>query len=481
MVVLPAEKRFDWKYPPIMLFTIITLNVLVFFLYQSGDQDRFELSSHHYFHSGLLRMEWPAYQQYLKDQQETEYLESVQSLYQQEDYQDIVYDIVLDDEFSDYLDKNGKLLKFNLYDESDNWDNWRRQRDELDKRLNSLSYMAYGLIPNQLNPFTLFTHQFLHGDFMHLLGNMVFLIICGFAVEAAIGSGLFLLLYLMSGVAGGLFFALLDLSSKVPLVGASGAISGVMAMYLAIFRLRQIDFFYWIFIFAGYFRAPALLLLPVYIGKELFDFFTNEDSNVAFMAHAGGFVCGGVLILLAHYKKPELINNEYIEQSQSSDPKQDALAQVHQLLDEMKFTAALKAIHQYILEFGIDFESAYLRYHLAKALDHQALGKSFDALMTLRIREAAQLEQQAKAWNDNPELQSNLERKAAIKLALQFSTDEYVSLAEEIFQQHYQPQQPDSSLGVLARKLSVVFDKRNQSDKQQHYDQIADQCISGAI
>lgn len=481
MVVLPAEKRFDWKYPPVMLFTIIALNILVFFLYQSSDDDRFGLALSHYEHSGLLRMEWPAYQNYLRSVDEGDYLKEVQEQYLNQTTSDIVYAIVNDDEFTEYLDNNDKQLLFNAYDESDNWDNWRRQRDILDQKINQLSFYAHGLIPKDLNPSTLLSHQFLHGDLMHLLGNMTFLIICGFAVEAAIGAWFFLALYLASGIAGGLFFALFDLQSETPLVGASGAISGVMAMYLAIFRLRQIDFFYWIFIFAGYFRAPALLILPLYIGKEVFSFVTDESSNVAFMAHAGGFICGGVLILAAHYKKPELINNEYVEQDQSVDPEQQALAKIYQLLDQMKFAAALKQTHQHIVAYKLNFELAYLRYHLAKVLNHKNLGAFFGELMTMRSYSESELKKLAKAWRDNPKLHDSLEEKAALKLALNFTTEDYVVLAEEIFERFYNPQSPNSSLGIVARKLSVIFTKINNREKQQRFSVIADQFITGAL
>jgi len=481
MLVLPAEKRFDWKYPPVMLFTIITVNILVFFLYQSNDDDKFELALTHYEHSGLLRMEWPAYQNYLHANNEKSRLRELQEQYAAQYTEEIIYDIVIDDGFLDYLNKNGKQLIFNAYDESDNWSNWREQRDTLDKQVGTLSYLAYGLTPKDLNPFTLLSHQFLHGDFMHLLGNMIFLIICGFAVEAAIGAWFFLALYLASGIAGGIFFALLDLKSETPLVGASGAISGVMAMYLAIFRLRKIDFFYWIFIFAGYFRAPALLILPFYVGKEVYSFVTNQDSNVAFMAHAGGFISGGLLILAAHYKKPELINNDYVEQDQSVDPKQQDLAKVYHFLDQMKFAAALRQVHHHIEEYGITFELAYLRYHLAKALNNNQLAPAFSALMSLRSYSKPELSKLAKAWRDNPTLQTQLSEKNAIKLALNFSTEDYVSLAEAIFERLYDPKQPSSSTGILARKLSVIFTNTNKRDKQQRYNAIADQFITGAL
>ena len=63
-------------------------------------------------------------------------------------------------------------------------------------------------------------------------------------------------------------------------------------MYLALFRMRRIEFFYWLFVFVGYVRLPALVVLPLYIAKELYFYFADPASNVAFLAHAGGFVVG---------------------------------------------------------------------------------------------------------------------------------------------------------------------------------------------
>lgn len=480
MVVLPTEKRFDWQHAPIMLFTIVCLNVLVFFVYQSGDDAKFNQAFNHYSQSGLLRMEWPAYQKYLDSESETEMLEAFREQYQEQYTDEIIVTLVLDDDFMAYLGDHSSQLVFDLYDEGDNWDNWSRQRKIVDDELHSISSLSLGLIPNKLSPLTLITSQFLHGDFMHLLGNMFFLVFCGFAVEAAIGAGFFLVLYLASGVIGGLAFALMDLSSGTPLIGASAAISGVMAMYLGVFRLRKIEFFYWVFIFAGYFRAPALLILPFYIGKELIDFFLNPDSNVAFIAHAGGFLGGGALMLLTYHFKPQVINQQYVETDQSVDLVREGRATLYQLLDEVKFPAALKQVEALIDTDGIDFELALIRYNLLRGLGVAECHKGFVDLMTLKPRQEKELDKLAKAWLDSEDMHSALDRPQLIKLALNFSTAEHIHLAESIFLELYNPDKPNSSIGVLARKLSVVFGKLRETGKKDQYEVIADAFITGA-
>ncbi|HHL31166.1 MAG TPA: rhomboid family intramembrane serine protease, partial [Oceanospirillales bacterium] len=322
MIIIPTEKRFDWKHTPLVLFILVLINVMVFFAYQFGDTEKqFDAITDYQQHEFLVK-EWPLYVDYLKQNQAYQRLEESKKLYENIQTEDddapqseiqLIYTIISDPGFYQYLEQNAYNVFYLSYIEK-----WALPRSEINDTIQSVSSVAFGLIPNQLGLVTLLTHQFLHGGVMHLLGNMFFLIICGFAVEAAIGHLRFLLFYLASGVAGGLLFAVMDLSSVQPLVGASGAISGVMAMYLGVFRFKKIEFFYWLFVFVGYFRAPALLILPFYIGKELFSYFSDSGTNVAFMAHAGGFIAGSLMMAIAYYLNPKMMNEAYIEEDQET-------------------------------------------------------------------------------------------------------------------------------------------------------------------
>lgn len=480
MVILPTEKRFDWKYPPVMLFTIVFLNILIFFLYQSNDPVKVGQAQTLYLESGLMDKELDAWFQYLKQEKDDpEALETAQELYDSEDYYSLAVTILVDRQFYPYLESHSDALSFDAYDLDDTWQTWRKKREQVNHLIDSVSVFRFGLTPNDLSPVTLISHQFLHGDFMHLLGNLLFLMLSGFAVEAAIGSKLFLLLYLASGVAGGLLYAFVDRVNGAPLIGASGAISGVMAMYLGIFRLRQIEFFYWIFIFAGYFRAPALLILPIYIGKELTDYFSSPDSNVAFMAHAGGFVSGGIMTLAVHFIKPSLINREYVEEDQAVDPRREALAVIYQLVEEIKFSAALKQLQAFEQDFGLDFDLQLLRFNLQRALGRKDRSAGFNAIMRIRPQNDQQLQRLAEAWSSNPALQKSIDAAEQLKLAMHFSTLDHFPLAEAIFSHCYHKDRPDSDTGILARKLAYLFGERKDKSKAQYYGEIADHCLAG--
>lgn len=148
-------------------------------------------------------------------------------------------------------------------------------------------------------PLTAVTSLFLHGGVMHLLGNMLYLWVFGDNVEDAMGHLRFLLFYLLCGIAAGLAHALIDPGSVVPLIGASGAISGVLGAYLVLHpKARML-----VFLFIPFY-VPAFVLLIVWI---LFQFFAAatagpEDGGVAWWAHIGGFFAGAALVVPFRHK-----------------------------------------------------------------------------------------------------------------------------------------------------------------------------------
>ena len=144
---------------------------------------------------------------------------------------------------------------------------------------------------------TLLTSMFMHGGFMHLAGNMLYLWIFGDNVEEALGRGRFLLFYLLCGVAAALTQALLDPGSKIPMVGASGAISGVLGAYFLLFPRANVKVLMFPF---GLVFVPALIVLGLWFLFQLLDGLRSPsgEGGVAFWAHVGGFVAGMVLLPL---------------------------------------------------------------------------------------------------------------------------------------------------------------------------------------
>ncbi len=156
-------------------------------------------------------------------------------------------------------------------------------------------YMTYGFVPDAVRPHAILTHMFMHGGGIHLVGNMVFLGFFGLNVERRLGGLTFLLLYLFSGMTSlGLFLGM-GPSGDTPLVGASGAISGVTGMYLALYRTRLVT----VFSVAGPFQARAAVFVLFWAGMEVFNAVVMSDAvMVAHWAHVGGFVGGFATVFL---------------------------------------------------------------------------------------------------------------------------------------------------------------------------------------
>jgi len=154
----------------------------------------------------------------------------------------------------------------------------------------------YGYRPAAPALLNLFSAMFLHAGVMHLAGNMLFLWIFGDNVEYRLGRLGYLFTYLATGIASTLFFALFAPGSPVPMIGASGAISGVLGCYFLWFKRNQVKVFLFLFpFFIGTYYIPARFVLGFYLLIEnLFPFLFNagRGSGVAYGAHIGGFLAG---------------------------------------------------------------------------------------------------------------------------------------------------------------------------------------------
>jgi len=172
---------------------------------------------------------------------------------------------------------------------------------------------TYGMVPARLfglwHPralqvvpawMTLVTSMFLHGGWFHLIGNMLFLWVFGNNIEDALGRGRFLFFYLCCGVVAALTQAFSSYGSHVPMVGASGAIAGVLGAYLLLYPSANVHVFVWILIFFRIVNIPAWILLGLWFAMQLLSGLARPSGTpgVAFWAHVGGFVSGIVLVML---------------------------------------------------------------------------------------------------------------------------------------------------------------------------------------
>jgi len=146
---------------------------------------------------------------------------------------------------------------------------------------------------------TVLTSMFLHGGWMHLIGNMLYLWIFGNNVEDAMGHGRFVVFYVLCGVAAALAQAIPDPQSAVPMIGASGAISGVLGAYLLLFPRARVLVLVPLGFFSRAIYLPALVVLGFWFVLQIVSSAltsSSEGGGVAWGAHIGGFVAGMVLI-----------------------------------------------------------------------------------------------------------------------------------------------------------------------------------------
>ena len=146
---------------------------------------------------------------------------------------------------------------------------------------------------------TLFSSMFVHGGFLHFAGNMMFLWVFGDNVEDRLGHVKYLIFYLLAGVAAALSQLAIDFHSQAPLIGASGAISGVMGAYLVLYPYNRIKALV-VYFFITVVQLPAMYFLGFWLILQLINGLgalgISQQVNVAFFAHIGGFVAGVVLI-----------------------------------------------------------------------------------------------------------------------------------------------------------------------------------------
>jgi membrane associated rhomboid family serine protease len=162
--------------------------------------------------------------------------------------------------------------------------------------------LGYG--PTWLTPLT---SMFLHGGWLHLIGNMWFLWLFGNNVEDSMGRAPFVLFYLLSGLGAAATQILLSPTSAIPMVGASGAISGVMGAYVILYPTVQVHMLIVLVVFITRIVVPAYLMLGYWFLLQLVQGAASVGSNggVAFWAHVGGFITGALLIFV--FRDPELV------------------------------------------------------------------------------------------------------------------------------------------------------------------------------
>lgn len=298
MLIVPLSGRLSLRNPPVVTIAVILINCFIFFFIQSGDGRIYEQASNYYLKSGLALIETKAHERYQEHEAVIELspAELENHPYPQDELMSRMDLMQQDREFVTRLEQEQVITPGNEI-----YPSWKDKRDHFDAILSKTTIMAHGFRPAFGSMDTALTYMFLHGGFMHLLGNMVFLWLAGCVIELAWGRLVYLVFYILGGLFAVGLFCLAYLGSTAPLVGASGAIAALMGGYAVLYGRRKIKVFYSLGFYFNYTMVPGFVILGLWLGNEIFQLMLGSQSQVAYVAHIGGF-SGGALMAFVNQK-----------------------------------------------------------------------------------------------------------------------------------------------------------------------------------
>jgi membrane associated rhomboid family serine protease len=387
MLIVPLTGKLSWRNPPAITAVIILINCLVYFLWQADDMQRLYKAELYYFDSGLAQIEIPLYLKYRTEQSdapppaEGDLDEAaVARAFQQ---------MEADVEFLQLLHK-GRIVT----GDNPQYRHWRHLRRNYNHMLEGVVTLQYGFRPAYPSVHTFFTYMFLHGSFGHLLGNMIFLWIVGCVLEVGCGRFIYIGVYVLGGLFAVILYGLVYSASTVPLVGASGAIAGLMGAFTVLFGKKKVSIFYSLGFYFNYLKMPAITLLPIWIGKELFQLLYGSVRHVAYVAHIGGLVTGALLgFFIWRYFK---LSNKEIFSEDLRDEIAPLLEQAFEKIGELDLDNARLLLYQ-VLEKDPDNLNAL--NHLFNIEKHDADNQRFhDVAKRLLIRVSGDLTESQRAY-----------------------------------------------------------------------------------
>jgi len=478
MLIIPAENAINWKRPPWVTLGLMMACIMVFLFYQGADDRKLDAAIEQYLDGNLLALEAPAYEDYLQreirfegDQQSVLELQEFQALREQDEQGWQAVTLLFDRDFYQYLQDNRDLI-WSVAERNQ----WSEQRGAIEEQwISRMSAFQLGLVPSDLSLYTLITYQFLHGGWGHIIGNLLFLFLLGFTVERALGPGKFLVAYLVCGALSGLVFTGFSMGSQIPLVGASGSISGLMGMYVAIYGLQKIRFFYFLGVYFNYFRAPAIAMLPVWLGKEIYDYWFAGATGIAYMAHAGGLLAGAALVWLLG-KSWLQVKEEFFEPEPEQQDEQftRGYAQAMASVGRMEFDLArrqFEALRENYPDRTVLLEHLY---QLAKLRPDLPEYRDLARTLMADAMNRRQPEQMLEVWNEylsKGEAHHPLAVEDHNRVLFTSLKNHDLKAAEKAFERMRLKAEPDM-VQEACRLLLAEFEKLQMEPKARHYRQL---------
>jgi len=392
VLIIPLHRAPTWANFPWVTLALVLANVFVFAFLQSGDERVMARALDYYARQDLAQWEYPAYRAWLAGRTDEARRSAAFEPFAEEGENAIATQILQSDAAFLADLRAGKVIAQDVAGHAD----WRERRDEFDRLWDAAFTERWMIRFSEFDPARMFGAMFLHGGAGHLVGNMLFLALLGLLVEGALGHGLFLAVYLMGGFGSALLSMLWRWGETGGALGASGAIAALMGAYCVLWGTRKVRFFWWFFVVFDYVKAPALVLLPFWLGWELVNLAWNKGAHVGFDAHAGGIVAGALLALCVRALRLE--KHGFLDEDAIADARADraaALEKAKEHIGHLRIPAARALLEPLVEARPDDFEACAALYRCARCEPRMPrLAEAARAVLALAPHNASEMREQ---------------------------------------------------------------------------------------
>ena len=474
MLVIPIIGKISRKNPPYVTIALILINVLVYFLFQLNDDQKYYKALEYYWDSDLAAIELLYYQAYsdankilpIADVPREVDLKGIKDA-KEEEIERLYHLMSEDEDFSYLLEKNKIILP-----DDELYSQWHILNQAYQKDLNKTMIYRFGNRPSDPKWYTFITSMFLHGGFGHLFGNMVFLWLVGCFLEMGCGRLFYLALYFLSGIAADVAFMLVYPHSTVPCVGASGAIAGMMGAFAVLFGRKRVKIFFSLGFYFGYRQMTGIFLLPLWLFNEIFQLFFSGVPQVAYVAHIGGIVAGAALAQI-NLKKIGAYDEKAI--ASDDEPVDEISPMIEKALEhigKMEFEAGRAVLEQALLK---DPSNVPVMTHLFNTLKNTPDDKRFHTLtkdlIGVLITKPATQRTALKVFNDYETIVGRLPKlspETYVRIGVLFAHDAQPEASSRILTaiMRQKPNLPSIPPAIL--KLADSYKKAGQIKESNH-------------
>lgn len=348
-----------------MTLILIAMNIAVFLAGKYMELETRERSMEFYWSSSLPSIELPRYVQVMQQRNANYKFEKIMQLCRNLEHNprerrllERLYDhMSADKPFIDQLRAGAVVTPA-----EDEFPAWRQSRLAFDRLSANAADYNFGFIPASVHPPTAISYLFIHEGIGDLAVNMLFLFLIGVAIERTLGVIAYLFCYLTAGAGVACAFWLIAPDAATPLIGASGAIAGLIGMHAGVFGGRKIRFYWNALFYFDYIRAPALLLLPLWFIGEYYQLHGAANGLIAFIAHIAGLSIGALAAGAIYLFFPMLLDRVYLDEADHLEHRQRKFQRALQYLGELDIVNAYRLLAELNNEYPND-EEIFLHFY----------------------------------------------------------------------------------------------------------------------